>query len=62
MPANAQTITKRVCEFMAEATLGKCKLCGIGMDGASSMNGFITHLNTLVPCAIFVHCTSHDYT
>ena len=49
---------------MTEAKLEISKLKGIGTDGASTMigckNGVVTHLKSLVPSAIRVHCAAHQ--
>ena len=60
----AQTITKRVCEYVAIAGLDMTKMRGIATDGASTMmgrhNGVVTRLKTITPSAIGVHCAAHQ--
>jgi len=60
---NAETIARRVCQFMDDSKLDKEKLRGIGTDGASTMmgchNGVVAHLKALIPSAIGVHCAAH---
>ena len=59
----AQTITKRVCEYVESAQLDMTKMRGIGTDGASTMmgrhNGVVARLKTITPSAIGVHCAAH---
>ena len=59
----AQTITKRVSEYVASAELEMAKLRGIGTDGASTMmgrhNGVVARLKSITPSAIGVHCAAH---
>ena len=61
--ACAQTITNRVCEYVASAELDMAKTRGIGTDGASTMmgchSGVIARLKTITPSAIGVHCAAH---
>ena len=60
---NAETITKRVIEFITQAELDLKKLRGIGTDGAATMvgcrTGVVTRLKAIAPSAIGVHCASH---
>ena len=59
----AQTITNRVCEYVASAELDMAKMRGIGTDGASTMmgchSGVVARLKTITPSAIGVHCAAH---
>lgn len=59
----AQTITNRICEYVASAGLDMAKMRGIGTDGASTMmgrhSGVVARLKTITPSAISVHCAAH---
>ena len=61
--AGAETITSRVCDFVAQASLDMSKLRGIGTDGAPTMlgcrTGVVTRLQAIQPSAIGVHCAAH---
>ena len=61
--SNVQTITDRVCKFMAEAKLKKSKLRDIGTEYASTTiacnNRIATHLKSLEPSAISVYCAAN---
>ena len=54
----AQTITNRVCEYVASFELDMAKMRGIGTNGASTMimiscrNGVVTQLKAITPSAI----------
>jgi len=60
---NAETIARRLCQFMDDSKLDKEKLRGIGTDGASIMmgchNGVVAHLKAVTPSAIGVYCAAH---
>ena len=59
----AETITKRVCEYVTTVELDMARMRGIGTDGASTMigcrSGVVTRLKSITPSAIGVHCAAH---
>ena len=59
----AETVTKRVCEYMASAGLDMASMRGIGTDGAATMigcrSGVVTRLKSIIPSAVSVHCAAH---
>ncbi|XP_065843451.1 zinc finger protein 862-like [Oscarella lobularis] len=61
--AGAETVTKRVMEYVEGAGLDINKLRGIGTDGASTMTGVktgvVARLKVRQPSLIGVHCAAH---
>ena len=59
----AETVTKRVMEYVEGAELDIHKLRGIGTDGASTMTGVktgvVARLKVRQPSLIGVHCAAH---
>ena len=59
----ANTITKRITEYVEEVGLDMAKTRGIGTDGAATMtgcrNGVVARLKQTTPSAIGVHCAAH---
>ena len=61
--AGAETITRRIEEFIEVSGVDRRRLRGIGTDGASTMvgcrNGVVARLKRTVPTAVGVHCAAH---
>ncbi|XP_065831995.1 zinc finger protein 862-like [Oscarella lobularis] len=61
--AGAETVTKRVLDFLDVHSLDGSKIVGIGTDGASVMigcrNGVVKRMQNVCKAAVGIHCAAH---
>ena len=61
--AGAETVTKRVLDFLDVHSLDGSKIVGIGTDGATVMigcrNGVVKRMQNVCKAAVGIHCAAH---